>query len=61
MKLGVILEGELKDKKIVLEPRTNLPDNIYLVEKGVFFNGSPEFSKACLVCEKYVGDKHECH
>lgn len=48
MKLGVINEGKLKGKKVILEPRTGLKDNEYLVEKGPFLNGSPAFTKFCL-------------
>lgn len=59
MTLGIIEEGKLKGKKFIIEPRTGLPENIYLVEKGLFFNGQPMFHKACLNrgCEEYVGEK----
>jgi hypothetical protein len=60
MKLGVIEEGKLQGKKILLEPRTNLPDNEYLVEKGTFFNGSAMFQKACLICEEFINSTHQC-
>ena len=58
MKLGLIEEGKLQGKKVILEPRVDMKDNEYLVEKGLFFNGSPEFSKACLTknCEKFIPD-----
>jgi len=51
MKLGIIEDGKLKGKKIILEPREGLPDNLYLVSKGAFLNGSPQFAMYCLVCE----------
>ena len=56
MILGKILEGKLKGKKVILKPRSGLPENIYLVEKGTFLNGSPMFAKFCLNkgCEKEV-------
>jgi len=57
MKLGVIEDGKLKGKKIVLEPREGLEDNLYLVSKGDFLNGSPNFSMYCLVCEEEVPGK----
>lgn len=59
MILGVIEEGKLKGKKIILEPRTNLEENQYLVEKGVFLNGSPQFALHCLTkgCEKEIPGK----
>ena len=60
MKLGTILEGKFKDRKIILEPRKGLHDNVYLIEKGTFFNGSPEFSKGCLACGKFVSENHKC-
>ena len=58
MKLGIIKEGKLKGKKVILKPRTGLPENIFLVEKGTFLNGSPMFAKFCLNkgCEKEVPD-----
>jgi len=61
MKLGVILDGKLKDKKIILEPRKGLDKKTYLVEKGIFMNGSPEFSKACLICEEFIPENHKCN
>jgi len=63
MKLGIIEEGKLKGKKVILEPRGELKDNEYLVERGVFFNGSFEYMKACLNrgCEDYISDNsHVC-
>lgn len=59
MKVGIIEEGLLKGKQIILEPH-DLPQNEYLVEKGTFFNGSPMFQKACLVCENFISDAHQC-
>ena len=57
MKLGIIEEGKLKGKRVLLE-RKGLRDNEFYVEKGVFLNGSPQFSKACLNkgCEKFIPD-----
>ena len=52
--LGIIEEGKLKGKKIILEPRGELKKNEYLVEKGAFINGSPQFALHCLVCEKEI-------
>jgi len=57
MKLGIIEDGNLKGKRIVLEPRDGLEDNLYLIEKGPFLNGSPQFAMFCLVCEKEVPGK----
>lgn len=54
MQLGIIEEGKLKGRKIILHPREKLLDNIYLVEKGTFFNGAPMFSPHCLVCENEI-------
>ena len=54
MKLGIIQTGKLKNKKIIIEPRQGLPKNIYLVENGIFPNGSPQFSHFCLVCERQI-------
>ena len=57
MKLGIIQETKLKGHKIILEPREGLPDNLYLVSKGTFFNGSEHFAMFCLFCEKEVPGK----
>lgn len=59
MKLGIIESGELKGKKVVLEPRSDLPNNIFLVDKGTFMNGAPMFAKYCLTegCEIEVAEK----
>ena len=52
--MGIIEGGKLKGKRIILEPRKGLPDNIYLVENETFLNGSPQFSHFCLICEKQI-------
>lgn len=57
MKLGEILEGKLKGRKLVLEPRGKLKPNEYLVEKGVFIGGMPQFAVHCLICEKEIPGK----
>jgi len=59
MILGQIEEGKLKGKKVILQPRKDLPDNLYLVEKGVFIGGMPQFALHCLNkgCEKEVPGK----
>lgn len=57
MKIGLIESGKLKGKKIILEPRTGLRDNEYLVEKGKFINGSEQFALHCLICEKEIPGK----
>ena len=56
MKLGVIEEGKLKGKKVIIEPRIGLKENEWLVEKGVFMNGAPTFARFCLNkgCEKEI-------
>ena len=57
MILGVIEEGKLKGKKMILEPRENMEDNLYLVQSGKFIDGqSSKFSLYCLTkgCEKEV-------
>lgn len=51
IKMGMIEDGKLKGKKILLEPRKGLRRNEYLVEQGVFFNGAPMFALYCLMCE----------
>ncbi len=51
IKLGIIEDGGLKGKKIILEPRKGLRRNEYLVEQGVFFNGASMFALYCLMCE----------
>ncbi len=58
-KFGIIEEGKLKGRKMVIEPRVDLLDNLYLVEKGLFLNGSAQFSLHCLAkgCEKEVMNK----
>jgi len=59
-KFGKIEEGKLKGRRVILEPR-GLPENLYLVEKGQFINGSPQFALYCLTegCEKEVPGKCE--
>lgn len=56
---GIIEEGKLKGRKVILSPREGLPENLYLVEKGEFFNGSPQFALHCLTqgCECEVPGK----
>lgn len=56
IQFGVIEDGGLKGKKIVLKPRHGLRNNEWLVEHGVFINGSPVFAKYCLVCEIPIPD-----
>ena len=51
---GLIEDGVLKGRRVVLSPRDGLPNNIYLVEQGTFFNGAPMFTTYCLVCDKQV-------
>lgn len=63
MKLGIIEEGVLKGKKVILEPHEGLKDNEYFVEKGGFLNGAPMFARYCLNkgCEKEIPDNgHTC-
>lgn len=57
MQFGLIEEGKLKGKKVIVNPH-NLPDNEFFVEKGVFFNGSAQFARYCLNegCEKEIPD-----
>ena len=54
MKIGVIQDTTLKGRKIILEPREGVPDNLWLVEEGRFLNGSSQYTMYCLVCEKRV-------
>jgi hypothetical protein len=56
---GKIEEGKLEGRKVILSPRKDLPDNLYLVEKGLFANGAPMFALHCLTkgCEKEVPGK----
>lgn len=54
MKIGILQETKLQGKRIILEPRQGLEDNLYWVEKGEFINGSPHFALYCLICEKEV-------
>lgn len=56
MILGEIQEGAFKGKRLILEPREGLKMNEYYVEKGIFMNGAPEFSKACLIHGVYIPD-----
>jgi hypothetical protein len=58
---GKIEEGSMKGRKVILSPREGIPDNLYLVEKGEFMNGSPMFALHCLTkgCEKEVPGKCE--
>jgi len=52
IKYGIIEEGSLQGRKIILEPRNDsLHQCEYLVEEGLFFNGSPMFALYCLVNE----------
>ena len=60
MKLGIIEEGKLKGKKMILEPRENMEENLYLVESGKFIDGqTSKFSLQCLTqgCEQEVPGK----
>lgn len=57
MTLGVIEEGSLQGKRIILEPRTGLKKNEWLIEKAPFLNGSPSFALYCLTCEKEIPAK----
>jgi hypothetical protein len=56
MIFGVIKEGPLEGKRIIIEPRKGLKQNEYFVEKGSFLNGTAQFSKACLLCGKFIPD-----
>ena len=58
---GKIEEGKLKGRRVILEPRESLPENLYLVEKGKFINGASQFALHCLTegCEKEVPGKCE--
>ena len=61
MTVGIIEDGTLKGRKIILEPRSGMKDNEYLVEEGTFFNGAPLFTRACLICEQInISDIHSC-
>lgn len=59
MQLGIIEEGKLKGKKMIVSPHVGLKENEYWVETGLFFNGAPKFSLHCLVqgCEKEIPGK----
>lgn len=59
MKFGIIESGKLKGRRAILEPRVNLPSNIFLIEKGAFMNGAPMYAKYCLTkgCEMEVSEK----
>lgn len=45
--IGVIEEGNLKGRKFII------PSEVY-VEKGSFINGSAEYSRACLIHQKFI-------
>lgn len=45
--LGQIDEGVLRGKKVVVAPRTGLPENIYFVERG-YISGVPFYAQYCL-------------
>lgn len=51
MQLGIIEEGNLKNRKIILEPREGLKRNEWLIEKAVRCN---QFALHCLTCEKEI-------
>ena len=53
--MGVIEEGTLKGRQIILQPREGLKDNEWLVQSGLLL-GIPKFSKACLTCEEFIPD-----
>lgn len=59
---GQIEEGKLKGKKMIVSPRKDLPDNLYLVEVGTFFNGAPMYALFCLNkgCEKQIPSGYGC-
>ena len=56
LKLGIIEDGGLKGKQIILEPRTGMKRNEYMVAEGTFIGGTPLFGKYCLVCEVKIPD-----
>lgn len=51
MQLGIIKEGRLINRKIVLDPRNDLKRNEWVIEKAVKSN---QFALHCLVCEKEI-------
>lgn len=63
MKIGIIEDGKLKGKRILVIGQDNkLPRNLHWVEKGEFLNGTPKFALHCLVCDVEVpGACPECN
>lgn len=57
MKLGIIEEGVLKDRRIILSPRKGLKDNEYMVENGKMVGDNIMFSKFCLICDIAIPDQ----
>ena len=51
MQLGIIEDGKLINRKIILDPREGLKQNEWLIEKTVKCN---QFSLHCLVCEQEI-------
>ena len=54
MQYGIIKQGKLKGRHIILKPRKNLTADEYLVEHDRVFGGQPVFAKYCIKCENPV-------
>ena len=56
LKFGIIEDGGLKGKQIILEPRTGMKNNEWMIAEGTFAGGAPLFARYCLVCEVKIPD-----
>ncbi len=53
--LGVIQDGKLAGKVIILQPRNGLRENEWLVQDGnSSLTGQPAFKRFCLVCDEEI-------
>ena len=48
LKFGIIDDGGLKRKQIILEPRTGMKNNEWMIAEGTFAGGAPLFARYCL-------------
>ncbi len=56
LKFGIIEDGRLKGKQIILEPRTGMKNNEWMIAEGTFAGGAPLFARYCLICEVKIPD-----
>ena len=61
--IGIIESGKFKVRRILLGKKSKIDKKAskWWVEDGVFLNGSPKFTRACLKCETLnVPEAHKC-